>query len=93
MQVQRPLWLPLDANKLLLAHVGDSRAYLIRQGKIYQLTQDHTKGYFALKNKKLSPEEIARWSKKNDLEIFVGKERDIAVDTNINFSGQSVICF
>lgn len=30
------------ANKLMIAHVGDSRIYLIRQGEIRQLSEDHT---------------------------------------------------
>ena len=30
-------------NKLTLAHVGDSRAYLFRSGKLIRLTEDHTK--------------------------------------------------
>jgi|GEM_PF-2081390 len=33
----------LDAEKLYLANVGDSRSYLIRDGIAHQLTEDHTR--------------------------------------------------
>jgi PPM family protein phosphatase len=31
-----------DGHKLTMGHIGDSRAYLFREGKIRQLTSDHT---------------------------------------------------
>lgn len=32
----------VSEKRIFLVHIGDSRAYLIRKGKITQLTQDHT---------------------------------------------------
>ena len=29
-------------NELIVAHVGDARAYLVRQGELRQLTRDDT---------------------------------------------------
>ncbi len=40
----------LRAHGYTLAHVGDSRAYLIRGGECVQLTQDHTLGVQAFQN-------------------------------------------
>ena len=33
------LW---SGSQLGLLHVGDSRAYLVRDGEVFQITQDHT---------------------------------------------------
>ncbi|GGL04986.1 hypothetical protein Sme01_64230 [Sphaerisporangium melleum] len=33
------LW---DGDRFALAHIGDSRAYMLREGYLYQITRDHT---------------------------------------------------
>lgn len=35
-------WIPPGSNTLRLSHVGDSRAYILRGGRLGQLTEDHT---------------------------------------------------
>lgn len=63
-----------------VAHVGDSRAYLLRNGKILQLSEDHS-----LVNEQLKAgiitEAQARTSRfKNIITRSVGVEEDVAVD-------------
>ncbi len=73
----------IHENRLYLAHVGDSRVYLIRQNRLIQLTEDHTWGNEMLKENKLSIEEVNRISRSGNLSRFVGKSHEIKVDQNI----------
>lgn len=45
---------------LHLVHVGDSRAYLLREGKLHRLTRDHTLAQQLVDDKALTPEEAER---------------------------------
>ena len=47
----------IAGNRLYVAHLGDSRAYLIRKGQIYRLTLDHTGVQTALDSGVLTPEQ------------------------------------
>ena len=65
------------------AHVGDSRAYLVRDGHIEQLSEDHSLVNEQLKAG-LITEEQARISRfKNIITRSVGFEEDVAVDTMV----------
>jgi protein phosphatase len=46
-------------NELFLAHVGDSRAYFCHEGKLHQLTRDHTYAQVLADTGVIRPEETA----------------------------------
>jgi len=64
-----------------LAHVGDSRSYRVRDGKIEQLTEDHSLLNDYIKMKRLTPEEIANFPHKNVIVRALGMKDTVKVDT------------
>ena len=60
----------IEGNEVTIGHVGDSRAYLVRDGRLEQLTEDHSLVNELLKSGRLSPEEAETRSE----ERRVGKE-------------------
>jgi PPM family protein phosphatase len=46
-----------SGNRLALAHIGDSRAYLLRDGELAQITKDHTFVQTLVDEGRLTPEE------------------------------------
>lgn len=64
--------LPADPPRLLVLHVGDSRAYVIRNNVITQLTQDHTLVEHLVREGRLSPAEAAHHPERHVLTRAVG---------------------
>ncbi len=64
-----------------IAHVGDSRIYLVRGEKTHQLTQDHSLQNELLKRGKLTPDQIAQVKQKNALTRAIGVYESVEVDT------------
>ncbi len=56
------LW---SGSQLGLVHIGDSRAYLVRDGKVYQITNDHTMVQTLLDDGKITADEVASHPQRN----------------------------
>lgn len=63
-----------------IAHVGDSRIYLLRAGTVRQLTEDHSLINYLLKEGKIKPEEIDKVQQKNAVTRAVGVYETVEVD-------------
>jgi protein phosphatase len=72
------------AGRLYVAHDGDSRAYLIRDGRIHQLTIDHTWVQEAVDRGRLTPEEARIHPRRNVIKRYLGIQQDLEVDFRLH---------
>ena len=72
--------LVVDARQAVIAHVGDSRAYLLRGGRLSILTKDHTIVEELVQRGLLSADEAERHPYKNVLSRNLGSRADAKVD-------------
>jgi len=70
----------VDGNRLSIAHIGDSRVYLIRAGNIEQLTDDHSVVYEQVKRDLITKEEASRSEMRNILTRALGIADDVEID-------------
>lgn len=69
-----------ESGMLDLAHIGDSRAYLMRDGELSQLTTDHTLVAELLASGRIRPEDAANHPQRHLVTRAIGIAGDIAVD-------------
>jgi serine/threonine protein phosphatase PrpC len=69
-----------DAH-VAIAHVGDSRAYLFRDGTLQRLTQDHSLVDELVRRGKLTEEQAAEHPQRSIITRALGPEPDVEVDT------------
>lgn len=67
---------------IMLAHIGDSRAYLAHKQNIRQLTEDHSLVNELIKSGQISSEEAIRHPRRNVLTRALGTEPNVDVDFN-----------
>jgi protein phosphatase len=73
-----------DADRLVLAHVGDSRAYRYRSGTLEQLTRDHTLVDELVRQGRLTEEEAAVHPQRSIITRALGPEASVEVDTAVH---------
>ncbi len=73
--------LVLTPSRGFIAHVGDSRVYVLRQGEVIQLTEDHSLISELVRRGKLTPAEAEKAAYKNAVTRAVGVYADVQVDT------------
>ena len=67
-------------GQALIGHVGDSRAYLVRNGDVHQLSEDHSLVNEQVRAGLLSEDEARQSRLKNIITRSVGFEEDVLVD-------------
>ena len=70
----------IHENLLFVANVGDSRVYVVRNGKAVQQTRDHTLTQQKLDSQLISPEEAVNDSGRNVLTRSIGAGDTVKVD-------------
>jgi protein phosphatase len=71
----------VENEEVAFGHVGDSRAYLIRDARMEQLTEDHSLVNELLKTGKLSQEEAEAHPQRSVITRALGTDPDVDVDT------------
>jgi protein phosphatase len=68
-------------REAIVAHVGDSRAYLFREGQLTQLTDDHSLVAQAVREGILTPEQAARHPQRSIITRALGTRDAVEVDS------------
>ena len=77
------LALLIDSGNAFIAHVGDSRGYVVRDGRIEQLTEDHSLVNEKIKAGLITPEQAKTHKLKNIITRSLGYMEDVEIDIQV----------
>jgi protein phosphatase len=71
----------VGSSEISIAHVGDSRAYLLRDGELRRITEDHSLVEELLRQGRLTEEEAEEHPQRSIITRALGPEPEVEVDT------------
>ena len=74
------LW---DGRRFALAHIGDSRAYMLRDGCLFQITRDHTLVQSLVDDGQMTPEQAAAHPRRSLLMRALGGSGSVEPDLSL----------
>ena len=69
--------------RVALVHIGDSRAYLLRDGEFHQITQDHTLVQTLVDEGRISPDDVATHPQRSMLMRALDGRADVEPDLSL----------
>ena len=69
-----------SGDKTIIGHVGDSRAYLFRNGRLEQLTKDHSYVQILIESGYITKEEALNHPHRNIITRAIGTENEVEAD-------------
>lgn len=67
----------VDSKQIFVGHVGDSRVYHLKDGRLHQLTRDQTLVNRLVELGQIKPEEADNHPRKNELQQAIGGQPDV----------------
>ena len=82
-----------EQNRVCVGHVGDSRAYLVREGELWSLTTDHSWVNVQVMLGQITEEEARYHPMKNIITRALGTKEDVEVDITVRdvYPGDSIL--
>jgi protein phosphatase len=70
-----------EGGNVFIGHVGDSRAYRVREGRLEQLTEDHSLVADLMRSGRLTPEEAETHPQRSVITRALGTDPEVDVDS------------
>lgn len=85
----------VENSQIIVANIGDSRTYLLRDGTLHQLTEDHSYVAHLVREGQISPKEIYTHPRRNVITRSLGYRPEVVVDLwvrDIQAGDQLLLC-